>query len=1074
MRRYGFRLSRGRGARRAARTPALVAVLATVLAMGGWQAAASAKASGLATVAAHAPRPLSVAGLARLERQVDHTFLPNGVPGLTGASSAATGSSSASGNAGANGAAAARLGMGCRTARAHFSAVLPGQGAYSCAVTRTTAGAAKAGTAAGASAGWPGRAGSGASGPSVAASMQEPDLQNVLNQGANVAVLPMPGQPGAVVRFEGNGDVALVSPTGMTAWDRDPLSFLPDWHVVLPPPRSNGFTPRFNPFILAGPSPMVPSLDAATPYAVGFVPGEQDPVVAVAHVADGYDMPPGDLALPNSFVTVLDGRTGATLWHRQYPGWIMQLGFADGHLVVGDTAGPSSEFTNGFWGLAPGGPAGTVSSLDDWAFSASAGGLSGSLAWSYTMHSPNALWLGLTQAGPRKLAAAWTDTPLDEPGVPGGHVVLLSARSGQVKWDAATAGFPRALAFDAVRGQVVVEEQADPTLQLRYALTGLRIANGATAGQIVRDNAMPFQTLQVGDVTGAGAANWVVTEQPFVPCPPPFQDFTCLGNSQVVAFTPGSQSPAWVSQLPAGGPAFFGGPKEAYGLLLARTGAGPEVIVASQQLGASPSPQTPLGDFTQDLFLGPYSDLRALAGSDGHLLWSRSGGDEVGPPSIVATTLGGQPAVASINEEQDLHIFAAADGTPLASAAMFAGGMFTAASADVSGDGAGDLIVGGESGGVFAIDGSQPGDTPHILWHTSLGAPIHRISVVQLGKTGPPSLVVAATDKLAVLSLDGSIRYQVPFPPGEFVWTFAAGDLGSGSMGIVVPTNALTALDGSTGGQLWRYQPDGGNALFSNPVISAHGTVVAESAVPPANFGPPGEATDQTAVGINGTTGGISWQATAASPAGTFTLPVLDGGVVAGPDVPGGGGSAAALAWYQGSTDFLGNSEIDVRNADTGALQYSQILPNFAVSGLATGPAFGLAACMTTTNGGVEPAIADIQPSGITYQQPDTDGCSAATPTASSFLVAQPLPLELLAAPGDYPAAGGTITQVYDPHDIGITSAAAATFGAGTGDAVGLAYDWEVEQDLGIPMNDFGFLGTSATDPTGIPVYSLP
>src|SRR5262249_25978666 len=307
----------------------------------------------------------------------------------------------------------------------------------------------------------------------------------------------------------------------------------------------------------------------------------------------------------------------------------------------------------------------------------------------------------------------------------------------------------------------------------------------------------------------------------------------------------------------------------------------------------------------------------------------------------------------------------AADGTPLASAAMFAGGMFTAAGADVNGDGASDLIVGGESGGVFAIDGAHPGDTPHILWHTSLGAPIHKIGVVQLGKTGPPSVVAAATDKLAVLSLDGSIRYQVPFPPGEFAWTFATGDLGNGGTGVVVPTNALTALDGPTGRQLWRYQPDGGNALFSNPVISAHGTVVAESAVPPADFGPPGEATDQAVAGIDGTTGSVTWQAIAASPAGTFTLPVLDGGVAAGPDVPGAGGNAVALAWDQGSTaDLLGNSEIDVRNADTGVLQYTQSLPNFVISGLATGPAFGLAACITTTNGGIEPAIADIQPSG--------------------------------------------------------------------------------------------------------------
>lgn len=714
-----------------------------------------------------------------------------------------------------------------------------------------------------------------------------------------------------------------------------------------------------------------------------------------------------------------------------------------------------------------------MSSLDSWAFSGSGGGLTGSLAWRYTVHSPNAMWLAVAQAGSGALAAAWTDTPLGTTGVPDGHVVLLSAASGRVQWSEATAGFPRSLAFDAQRGQVVVEEQADPTLQLSYTLAGLRIANGAVADQIVRGSALPFETLQIGNVTGPGAANWVVTEQQVVPCPPPFQGSDCLGNSQAVVLNPGDQAPAWVSQLPPGDAGFFAGVKVPYGLLLTRASTGPEVIVASQQTGEVPSPQTPLGNFVQDdVQLGPYSDVRALAGSDGHLLWSRSGGDEVSPPSIVATTMNGQPAVASINEEQDLHIFASSDGTSLGSAAMFAGGMFTAASADVNGDGTSDLIVGGESGGVFAVDGARLGDSPHILWHTSLGAPIHQIGVVRLSQNGPPSLVVAATDQLAVLSLNGSIRYQVRFPAGEFVWSFAAGDLGHGNVGIVVPTSALTALNGATGRQLWRYQPDGGNALFSDPVISAHGTVVAESAIPPANPLPPGEATDQAVTGIHGSTGAIAWHDTAASPAGTFTEPVLQGGVAAGQDIPGAAGDGVALAWSQGSTDSLGNTEIDVRDADSGTLQYSQTLPHFSVNGLLTGPSFGLAACIVTSNGGVEPGVADIQRSGVTYQTPENLGCLSAAATAGSLAIAQLAPVEIVTAGRDYPLAGGAVTQVFDPHDFGITSVAAVS--AGAGDVVGLSYDWEVNDDIGIPMNLFGFLLSSLVLPTGVPVYSLP
>jgi hypothetical protein len=1043
-----------------------------------------------------------MANLAWLSQQLGQPFPPAGTPGLTGtgpgtsAPLALPASAGAAGTvAGTTGTAAVRYSQNCRLASGRVPGSLP-----ACAVTATanmTTGSA--GSAAGSA-----RA---AAATASAASMEEPDLQNVANSAAVVSALPLPSRPGDVVRFEGNGDVALVDPSGLAVWDREPQTFAPDWQVSQLPTEASGYTYRDNPTILAGPSPLEPAESAGTPYAVGLLAGRQDPVVAVGHFAYliGGNMPAGDLALPNSFVTVLDGRTGATLWSHEYPGLIMQLTFADGHLIVGDTAGPASQL--GLWGLTPGGPAGTVSSLDDWAFRPAGSGLDGSLAGRVTIHSPNALWLALAPAGPGTVVAAWTDTPLGVgmPGVPDGHVLALSVALGRVRWSVATAGYPRQLAYDSSRGQVVVTEQADPTQALSYTLTGLRTANGAVAGQIVRDNAMPFETLQVADVTGGGAASWLVTEQPYVPCQPPFQDYTCLGNSQAVAFTPGSEAPAWTSQVPPGGPAFSGSPREAYGLLVARGSAGPEVVVASQQLNALPSTQTPLGDFTQDLTqLGPYSDLRALAGSDGHLLWDQSGGDEVSPQSIEAVSLAGRPAVVSVNSEQDVRIFAADDGSPLASSAMFAGGMFTAASADVAAAGgpgqsstaaggpgqsstaaggpgqsstaagAPELIVGGESGGVFALAGNQLGSTPHILWHTSLGAPVHHIAVVQLDPSGPPSLVVAATDKLAVLSLDGAVRYQVSFP-GQFVWTFAAGNLGNGSAGIVVPTNALTALDGPSGKQLWRYQPDGGSALFSVPAISAKGTVVTEYAVPPANFAPPGDATDQTVAGLNGSTGSIVWKDGAASPSGAFTQPLLDGGVAAGPDIGGANGDGVALAWSEGSTADLGSTEVDVRDDDTGALQYTKTVPGFNAATLATGSAFGLAVCGSSQGGG-GPSIAGIAPGGVTLQRPGNAGCSAAAAVGSDFVVAQPAQLWLLAAPGSYPlAGGGPVTPVYDSqHDIAPSSVAAVTLGHAAGYAAGLSYDWEVEQDLGIPMNSFGFLLTSAFVPSGLVTYPLP
>lgn len=1062
------------------RMPALVAGLAVVLAMGG-SAAASAAASGTAASPAHGPRPLSMAGVARLGQQLGQP-VPSATgsqisgPGAGSAAAAPTAiSAAAAGPAGNSGAVATAYRQGCRLTGEDAPGGRLAPGRPACAVSRQAAAIpARAGSTARAASR---RHSAGtATALSAAASIQLPDLLDVGSSGAVDAALTLPGRPDDVVRFEGDGDVALVGPSGLPVWDRQPQSFARSWKVALPPVRANGFAPRLNPTILAGPSPLFPSVAAGTPYAVGSIPGEHDPVVAVGHKADliGGSMAAGHLALPNSFVTVLDGRTGATLWSREYPGLIMQLRFAGGHLIVGDTAGPASQ--SGLWGMSVGGPAGTVSSLDDWAFQPSGSGLSGTRAGSVTVHTMNAMWLALSPAGPGTVAAAWTDTPLGIGAhLPEGHVLALSVATGRVRWNVATPEYPRQLAFDSSRGQVVVEEQADLTQKLGYTLTGLRASNGSVASQIARDNALPFETLQIGHVTGSSAVSWAVTEQPYVSCPPPFQGGTCLGTSQAVAFTPGSGAPAWVAQLPAGGPAFSHSPKEPYGLLLTTGSAGPEVVVASQQLGAISSPQTPLGDFTQDeLQLGSYSDLRALAGSDGHLLWDHSGGDEVSPTSIVTTSQAGKTAVASFNEEQDLHVFAAAGGSSLASQAMFAGGMYTAASADVNGDGTPDLIVGGESGGVFAVDGAGLGSTPHILWHTTVGAPIHKISVVRLSKTGPAALVVAATDKLAVLSLNGAARYQVSFP-GQFVWTFAAGDLGNGSTGIVVATNALTMLDGLTGHRLWSYQPDGGSALFSDPVISAKGTVVADSAVPPASGKAPGTAADQAVAGLDGVTGKVVWTATAASPAGAYTEPLVDGGVAASPDIPGAGGNGVALTWMEGSTPDVDSTEVDVRDADTGALQYTQTVPDLGPVAVATGPAFGVAVCGSSDGGG-GPSVADIQPTGVILHQPGPVSCSAAAVAGGDFVTTLLGGGPLYVTPGNYPLAGtGSAAAVWDSrHDIEPAAVTSVALGARTGNAVGLTYDWEAEQDLGIPMNDFGFTLNAAMVPTGVATYALP
>jgi hypothetical protein len=909
-------------------------------------------------------------------------------------------------------------------------------------------------------------------GPAVSSSDPMPELEDVGDGGTdNVAVLPVPGRAGDVVRFEGDGDVAVVKPNGLTLWDREPMSLIPAWKATMPPPRSNGYVNYWQPIIPFGPSPIEPTQTAGTPYAVGHLTGEKDPVVAVGEFADlvGANLPAGHPALPNSFVTVLDARTGTVLWDQEYPGYIMQVAITGGRLIVGDSAGPASAGAGHWESADPGGPAGTVSDLDAWAFSPSNPGLSAQRIWRYSTKTPNALWLSLAPAGPSDLAVGWTDTPLGFPGVPDGHVVLLSAASGRVQWAVNTTGYPRSVGYDPTRDEVVTLEQTDPTQGIGYSLDGLALASGAVADRVTKASAEPFDDLQVGNVTGAtGLDNWVLTQQIYVTCPPPFGG-SCPSHTQAVVYTPGSNTPVWHSDLPNPSKLLLNSDLP-YGLALTSGPSGPEVVVGAEQLDLNQDPTSPLGSLSLTGYgLGAYSDLRGLAGATGALIWDDSGGDEVSAPYLAVTDYHGATAIASVNQEQDLHLFDASTGALADSAAMLAGQMWTATGGP--GPKLHEVITGGESGGVYALSPTTRHGQPQVLWHTSLGAPVHQIQLAQLTPSGPPSLVVAATDQIAVLSLTGAIRYQLSFPH-QFVWSAAVGDF-DGKSAIVVPTNALTAVNGQTGALLWRYRPDQGTALFSDAAVSAAGTVVSMYTVPPATGSLPGSATDQTALGITGFNGKVAWHTAGANPSGTYTEPDLFGGVLASQDIPGAGGNGVALAWNEGPTQGLDSTEIDVRDADTGALDYTQNVGETSNIQMSASPSAGLTACL----GLVLDAVAEIGPSGVTKQSPDPVGCGGAAVVqdrsgAADVLATGVEPWSLQVAPASYLTSGGTPVSVYDQRNsIGPTSVA----GLGpAGVAEGLSYDWEAEQDIGIPLNIYGYEAQAAQIPSGITIYSLP
>lgn len=1020
-------------------------VVAAAACAAGLLTAAPASASHSAVSAV--PLHLSGGELTRMAGLLDHTPGTSPLAGTPGVASTLPAARASGTDCHYTSAAAAQIG-------APPKCEITGSEADPAAAARAAAGTQAPGTA-----------------PSVIASTQVSDVEDATQPSQqNVATLPLPGAAGSVIRIENDGDVALVNSSGLTQWDDQPESFASVWRVHPSSLNSLGDHVDTYPIIEFGPSPLIPSVTGGTPYAIGHVAGEKDPVVAVGDLffpRGNNSMPAGQLSVPNSFVTVLDASTGAPLWYQEYPGNIEQLSIVSNGLIVGDSAGPSSlsSFPQS-WVGGPGGPAGTVDVLDSWRFSPSASGLSAVRAWQYTMHAPNALWLSLAQAGPGNLAVGWSDTPIGAPAVPDGHVVLLSLASGQVQWNVATSGYPLALTFDPSRDQIVMAEQSDPAVALNYSIVGLQVSSGATAEHVALRNTTPYANLQVGNLTGSGGLDdWVIGEQPWVECPPILGGGTCPGHPDVAAFDPNAGKTLWRVTMPHPGAVISG--FQPYGLALTTGLAGPEVVVGAMDSLTSPGPATPLGDL--DLLgdgYSAYSDLMALSGPDGHLLWSDRGGDEVGPPYITVSRYQGQPAIYSINIEQDLHIFAASTGSLLDSQAMLAGGIWTAATAP--GSHVQQVIVGGESGGVFGLSITGLSTKPQVLWRTSLSGPIQQIQVATLTPGGPPSLVVAATSELAVLTLDGTVEYQVKFP-GQFVWNAAVGTI-NGQTAIVVPTNALTAFNAQTGRRLWQYKPDSGTAEFSNAGISPAGTVVSMYAVPPG-FQPPGNATDQTAIGITLATGKVAWTQTAANPAGSFTSPNPDGGVLVSPDIPGANGNGVALAWNEGPSPFLGDVEVDVRDADTGALDYTQNIGQGNLPDLIAGPGFGLAACIGIAF--VSQTLADIQPSGVTLQNagPCYGAAAVTLPGGGSDVLLPDFGAMVVCSAG-FPQSGTGLVEVADPeHDLQLLGVTAVSQ---PGVAVGLNFNLMAPTDLNYPMNNFGQVLYGDNTPVGFTMYSLP
>jgi hypothetical protein len=751
------------------------------------------------------------------------------------------------------------------------------------------------------------------------------------------------------------GVVSRTRPDGTTVWQRGVGSLYRDYKLSFdagysytPSPQLAVSTDPADPFQLSTAGPF--GMRDTQPYAVGDLTGDGEPDVAVAETvgvnlgaascgncAWRFTVPGSDLKL-GTFVTVLDGRTGTTVYHELDPGFVTQLAISAGELLIGDETGSPA----GSNGLGRYGSQSTVRAI----------ALRGSKAveqWTWSTGAEWGLLLGLHVVG-SSVAVAWSDTPvgLGVPGPPDGHVVLLDQR-GRTSWDKRTAGYPVLSGYDTARGELAVVELTDPTAAIGYTLDALRVSDGRTLTAAWTPDVLPTvltlsgkQWLVAGVVTSAAEVS------------SPYYGFD---SATVAAVDPATGTKRWTGTLADGA------------LGAAQPGsvavAGDAIVVGSFGGGLTPTAADPYDEL---------GDLQGFSATTGAARWHQAG-DLAGPLTLAVAGA----RIRGVNAELDGVSYAPDTGRATGRAPLLSD-LYTATAADVDGDRRPDYIAGSRSGAVYAFDGrtlKTGGQTPGVLWRTVLGGPVHQI--VPATVDGRAVLAVAATTELDLLDRrTGRVLHTMPLP-GQYAWNVAVGTV-AGRPVVVSATDRVVAFDASSGKARWAFQP--GSVYFADAAV-VDGTVLTEyqsqqdTAAQPAVM---------AAVGLDAATGRTAW--TAAADPGTTWDAQLWNGVAAGPGIPGAGADGAALTWDTPD----GSGRVDVRNARTGALLYSNTDGNLTNhTGFVIDPAVGLVAAghggtVEITPGGPIDAYAAASGAGVVR--------SAGTPvliTADTLIQAWPL-----------------------------------------------------------------------------------
>lgn len=616
-----------------------------------------------------------------------------------------------------------------------------------------------------------------------------------------VATAAVGGTNGDYFALDALGIVQRHSADGKQVWRRDNASLYTDWKVTNTRPWQTEPYPARIAMGYNAVNALTPASDNG--YTTGDLTGDGvDDVVFTADVGAYPYRPftsPGSTLPTGTFVTVLDGATGKTLWSKLYAG-AYNIKLVGKTLVVAD-----SPYLN------RNAPKTSKTTLTGVRFSYADGALSSTDAWSYDAGSlTGAVWASLEPLGDTgMIAASWDQGRVSATSPTSGHTLVLDAGDGTVKWQTTNALYSRQLHYDAARQRVVALEQSDPNAGMLYEVASYALADGARTTLSHRENALPL-ALVVGDIRGTSKPEYTVSESPL--------DSTFHMNSNSVRALDGDEgSELWARTIkrdPANG--HDGG--AAWGLNVVDG-----KIVASYKDDAG-------YEVADNRAAANYGRLAVLSGNDGSVKWEQRG--------AVTSQMWAQPfrkndgwRLRTVDTNENVRTYNIGSGKQ-ESLVPLRGTASSAVSTDVNGDEKKDLIVGGSSNGVFAYDGpSMVSGKPKTLWTATVPGRVYGLTKADVNGDGRDEILVAAGTATAVLDARTGKVLTTIDGGGQFVRSVQAADVnGDGKAEILVPTDKVHVYSG-TGKTLWEYAApaSAGDVVFADLSV-ADGQVYAEYA----------------------------------------------------------------------------------------------------------------------------------------------------------------------------------------------------------------------------------------------------